>query len=201
MKSFAPLLLLIVGSFTTYSQIDFEKGYHIDNNGNRVEGLIKNVDWDNNPLDFLFQHVGDAEPRRVTIEQSAEFGISNVSRFVRATVDIDRSSEKVSELSAVRAPQFNKEQIFLKTLVQGKASLYEYVGGGFQFDDQVKFSAGIEAEFILSDIKQNETCWEATRSGTQILVRWLLWWDILYFSSVVYKPDLNILLLLPKGAN
>jgi hypothetical protein len=172
MKSLVLLLLLIIGSFTTYSQIDFEKGYYIDNNGNKVEGLIKNVDWDNNPTDFLFQQAGDAEPQRVTIQQSAEFGIDNVSRFVRATVDIDRSSEKVSELSTVRAPQFNREQIFLKTLVQGKASLYEYVGGDIQRffyeADSVALQQLVYKSYLYKDvINKNLTYREQIRSAFQ----------------------------------
>jgi hypothetical protein len=38
MKSFTLLLLTFLGRITTYSQIDFEKGYYIDNNGERIDG-------------------------------------------------------------------------------------------------------------------------------------------------------------------
>ena len=34
-----------------------------------------------------------------------------------------------------------------------------------------------------SAIKRNETCWQATRSGTQTLAQWLLWWDIHCFNA------------------
>lgn len=129
MKSPVLLLLLVIGSYTAFSQINFEKGYYIDNDGKRVEGLIKNVDWDSNPYEFQFQQTAGAEPRTVTIEQASEFGIDNVSKYLRATVDLDRSSEKLSELTTVRAPDFKKERIFLKTVVEGKASLYSFVDG------------------------------------------------------------------------
>jgi hypothetical protein len=170
MKSPVLLLSLIIGWSTASSQIDFEKGYYIDNNGSRVEGLIKNVDWDNNPENFLFKQAVDTEPRQVNIDQSSEFGIDNVSKYVRATVDLDRSSDKVSELSTVRAPDFKKETIFLKTLVQGKASLYVFVDGDvqkfFYQADDVPLQQLVYKSYLYKDIiNQNLTFREQIRSA------------------------------------
>lgn len=35
-----------------YSQISYEKGYYIDNSGQKTECLIKNNDWLRDPTDF-----------------------------------------------------------------------------------------------------------------------------------------------------
>lgn len=128
MKKFILSLLAIIVSLPTYSQIKFEKGYYISNDGNKVECLIKNMDWENNPTEFLYKQAEDAEPKRATIEEVKEFGVYNISRYVRATVDIDQSSNDISKLSTMRAPEFSREEIFLKVLVEGKANLYVYVG-------------------------------------------------------------------------
>ncbi len=36
------------------AQTKFEKGFYLDNNGQKTEGLIKNIDWLNDPkkIDF-----------------------------------------------------------------------------------------------------------------------------------------------------
>jgi hypothetical protein len=52
--------------------------------------------------------------------------IYNFSKFVRAVVKIDRSSEDVSILSELKDPVFKEEKLFLKLLIEGKANLYVY---------------------------------------------------------------------------
>ena len=37
------------------AQISFEKGYYIDNSNQKVDCLIKNVDWKNNPTSFEYK--------------------------------------------------------------------------------------------------------------------------------------------------
>ncbi|WP_286419829.1 hypothetical protein [Myroides odoratimimus] len=36
------VFLFLATSLVGFAQINFEPGYYVDNNGNRVEGLIKN---------------------------------------------------------------------------------------------------------------------------------------------------------------
>ena len=45
------LLLLLVSILTVnvYSQISLEEGYYIDNSNQKINCLIKNLDWKNNP--------------------------------------------------------------------------------------------------------------------------------------------------------
>lgn len=117
------LLLFTVNS---YSQINFEKGYFIDNENRKVECYIKNVDWEVNPLSFAFKLSEDGEVQQATLEKVKEFGIFNRAKYMRVSCDIDRSKQDVSKLSRGRLPEFKRELLFLKVLVEGKASLYSY---------------------------------------------------------------------------
>lgn len=126
-------LLLVLAtafiSFNCYSQINFEKGYYIDNEDQKTDVLIKNIDWKNNPTEFEFKLSEDNESRNATIKTVKEFGIYNVSKFSRHQVNIDRSSGNLDLLSEDSRPRFNEEELFLEVLIEGKANLYLYNDG------------------------------------------------------------------------
>lgn len=131
MKKIAFTILLSLSALLTYSQIHFEPGYFIDNSGNKIDCLIKNTDRMINPVEFEYKLSENASPKIASIDAVREFGILNtIHRYVRATVLMDRSSEKVAELDNRYAPDFQKEVIFLRVLIAGKASLYAYYGSG-----------------------------------------------------------------------
>lgn len=120
--------LLIFLSFTTISlsQIKYEKGYYIDNSNNKVECFIKNMDWFNNPDNINVRLNENGDTKNLSIENIKEFGIYNTSKYVRAKVKMDRSSEIADKISSNRNPIFNEELLFLNVLVKGDATLYLY---------------------------------------------------------------------------
>lgn len=120
-------LLTTILSFNCYSQISFENGYYIDNNNQKVNCLIKNLDWESNPTEFKYKLSENSELIKKTIKSVKEFAILNASKYVRSLVKIDRSSNKVDELDNDRRPTFQEEELFLKVLVEGKSTLYSYV--------------------------------------------------------------------------
>lgn len=120
-------VLTIFLSFNCYSQISFEKGYFIDNTNQRVNCLIKNVDWKNNPTEFKYKLSENSEVIKATIKTIKEFGINNISKYIRSSVNIDRSSDNFNNLSNDKNPIFQNKTLFLKVLVEGKANLYQYV--------------------------------------------------------------------------
>lgn len=128
MKKF--ILLLILLPISLISQTLFESGYYIDNNGTKIDGLIKNTDWKNNPTEFEFKKNENDKPVVINIDFSKEFGVFNKFKFTRETVDIDRSSLYEKEYSSTKAPVFKKETLFLKNLVSGKANLFSYEDEG-----------------------------------------------------------------------
>ena len=126
MKKQLLLFLFTILAFNCYSQIAFEKGYYINNSDQRVDCLIKNLDWTNNPTEFKIKLSEDTTPKTINLKSVKEFGIHEVSRFVRFTVNIDISSDNIKHLSKQKEPIYDKKQFFLKVLVEGKANLFEY---------------------------------------------------------------------------
>ncbi len=121
---------ILIASFNCYAQITFEKGYFITNSGERVECLIKNIDWRNNPSEIIYKLNDNSLKKHHTIKNIKEFGVYNTSKYINVTVDIDQSSAKIKSLSYDRRPEFKTKKVFLKTVVEGKANLYSYTQKG-----------------------------------------------------------------------
>lgn len=114
----------MIVTMNCYSQISFEKGYFIDNDGQKTECLIKNSDWNNNPIEFEYKITENDEIKIGNLETVKEFNINNSSKYLRKTVKIDVSSDYVGSLTKTKNPVFQEKQFFLKVLITGKASLY-----------------------------------------------------------------------------
>lgn len=127
-KTLFMLLACTFLSFTTSAQILFEQGYFIDNAGQRIECLIKNVGWKNNPTKIEYKLKEEAEPITLTVQDVKEFGISDLVKYQRFKVLIDRSSnsDNVNKLSITRGGEFKEELLLLKVIIEGKASLLAY---------------------------------------------------------------------------
>ena len=124
--------LLIYTTFITvfsYSQITFEKGYFINNLNKKIECFIKNVDSRNNPTSFKYKIFESDNEKSIGIDSVKEFYIYKASKYIRKTVKIDRSSNKLNKLSRNKKVILKEEQIFLKTLIEGEANLYLFEDG------------------------------------------------------------------------
>ena len=108
------------------AQIIFEPAYYIDLNDNRIEGLIKNMDWRSNPSQFDFKSSEEAEVQVLTIIEVKAFGFESGIRFTRFNVNIDQSKNEIDQLDTERNPKFKAETVFLKQLVKGSISLWVY---------------------------------------------------------------------------
>ncbi len=100
--------LIVVINLSSFSQIKFEKGYFIDNNGVKTECLIKNMDWRSNPSEFVHKQNETSSVTKLNINTVKEFAV-NSTKYTRFLVNIDRSSEKVAQLSQKRNPVFKEE--------------------------------------------------------------------------------------------
>ena len=132
MKKQLLLLLTTIISLHCYSQISFEKGYYIDNDLQKISCLIKNNDWKNNPTEFEYKLSENSESKKADIKLIKEFGVNNISKYIRANVKIDISSNLIAQLSNEKKPLFKQKTVFLKVLVEGKSNLYEYVEGNLR---------------------------------------------------------------------
>ncbi|MGE5942973.1 MAG: tRNA modification GTPase [Flavobacteriales bacterium] len=161
MKNQLLLILLTILSLNCYSQISFEKGYYIDNNDQKINCFIKNIDWKNNPTEFEYKLSENSELVIATIKSTKEFGIDNVSKYVRSAVNIDKSIENVNSrilISKEKNPVFEEEELFLKVLLEGKASLYSFQEGNtekfFYSKDGSKIEQLIYKRYL--DIENNK---------------------------------------------
>lgn len=128
MKLKITMIILFLG-LNSLAQIKFEKGYFITNDGQKVEGLIKNNDWLQNPNYLIYKKTIDAEQKKLTVKDVKEFGVYASSKFIKAIVNIDKSSNLLRELTEFKEPKFEKEEIFLKVLIEGDANLFSYKNG------------------------------------------------------------------------
>jgi len=126
MKKNLLTLFLFIISYSGYSQIQYENGYFINNSGNKIECLIKNIDWRNSPKKITYKLSNNDTNQEIGIESIKEFSINNISKYIRATVLIDRSSSNVNKLSKIRKAVFKEEVLFLKVLIEGQSNLYQY---------------------------------------------------------------------------
>lgn len=113
-------------SLCSFAQINFEPGYFITNNGEKTECLIKNIAWKNNPTDFEYITAKGEPSRKATLTDVKEFNVGNAYKFKRFTVKMDRSSNNLATLSSQMSPDFKQETLFLKVLVEGEVTLYQY---------------------------------------------------------------------------
>lgn len=120
--------LLVLLSQAAQAQITFEEGYYIDNEGRKVNCYIKNVEWKNNPVSFEYKINHEKDVLRANIDEVQAFRTGDLN-YIRAKVNIDRSSAMIGELSKHFGPDFNEETLFLKEIVRGDAKLYSYIDG------------------------------------------------------------------------
>jgi hypothetical protein len=119
-------IISIVISVECYSQISFENGYFVNEANKRIECLIKNIDWKDNPTDFKYKETLEGEVKRIDLRHVQEFQIYDDSKYVKALVKIDRSGNDPENISNNKNPVYREEELFLKVLVEGMASLFQY---------------------------------------------------------------------------
>ena len=179
MKAEFTTIILILIILNSFAQITFEKGYFIDNNNQRVECLIKNNDWKDNPKEFEYKLAENVGHETGTTSTLKEFGVLGYSKFVKADTKIDLSSKDASTFSKTRNPEWTQEQVFLKVLVEGKATLYYFERNGLiRFFYSVPDSAIkqlIYKEFISENEKISENftfrgqLWNDVKCSTTIM--------------------------------
>lgn len=119
------LVILLFICFNSFAQIHFEKGYYIDNNGVQHDGLIKNVEWKNNPVKFEFKQNDSSISMKLDIQEVSEFSVKNLL-YKRFSLPIDRSSSVIEKMSSEKNPVFKTETLFVLLLVEGEQNLYSY---------------------------------------------------------------------------
>ena len=125
MKTKLTSLLLFINIFM-FAQTKFKEGHYINLNNEKISGLIKDYDWKNNPTEIEFKLNEVSELIILKKEQIKEFEIYNNSKYINVNAKIDKSSNLNNQVTQERELIFTNENILLKVLVEGEASLYQY---------------------------------------------------------------------------
>lgn len=120
-------LLLLLTTMTSFSQIEFEKGYYITNDGTKIDCLIRNVAWEYNPNEFDYKLNETDNYKVAKISDVKEFNVANAYKFVRYTTNVNISKLDMERVDLFKDPKLEVKTIFLKVIDQGNATLYEYV--------------------------------------------------------------------------
>lgn len=126
-KLLALIVCYLYFSLSSFAQIQFEPGYIINNENNKVKCLIRNVDWLDNPSNFQFKLLENDEILEGSVANVKEFSVDGYVKFVRSTVELDTTNSiERSSLSRSRSPQWSTKTLFLKEIVAGSSGLYAY---------------------------------------------------------------------------
>jgi hypothetical protein len=131
MKSLS-VAFFFVASLTAYAQVVYQDAYIINENGEKITCLIKNLDWLSNPDKIQYKLSADGEVIEGLPSALKEFRVEGFPRYISATVDVDMSSVNFHDLSDNRNPMWEKKTIFLREVVPGKFGLYAWVNGNMK---------------------------------------------------------------------
>ena len=126
MKKLTITFLFLAISSICHTQIKYEKGYFINNEGQKVNCLIKNVDWKNNPTKIQYKLSENSLTKTLTTKSINAFEIFGALKYIRAEVQIDRSDKDLKKLSTQKEPIFTTETLLLRVLIEGQSNLYMY---------------------------------------------------------------------------
>lgn len=138
-KSTIVLLFSVLSIFIAQAQVKFDKGYYITKDGKKIECLIKNKGWYENPTEFSYKRTNSKHVATLTVDKTREFVVEGEYKYISAEVNIDQSPTDLRNLSHQRGPIFEKKLVFLRVLLEGKATLYSYRKDG---DDHFFYKIG-----------------------------------------------------------
>lgn len=125
-KAFSLIVIIFIFVVSVYGQKSYEKGYFINNNGIKTDCLIENKDWELSPKELFFKLTAESVRQKLSMDTISTFEIIGVSKYITKTVQIDKSSSDITNLSPVKNAVWQNEKLVLKVLVEGKAFLYMY---------------------------------------------------------------------------
>ena len=125
LRSYCLILVGILCASVCFGQASYKPGYFIDLKGNKTECYIKDNDWKGNPRSFDYKTTEFGATQKMDTDDVSEFK-AGTTRFVRAKVQYDQSSQELSKLSINNNPEWTEGNLWLKVVVDGKSTLYHY---------------------------------------------------------------------------
>ncbi|PNW27380.1 outer membrane beta-barrel protein [Formosa algae] len=131
-------LIFLLSILTSYSQTNYVEGKIITNDNETISGFINDKQWISTPSKIEFKQ--GENTKIYTSNDILGFEIGE-NRFISKTVSLDVTNQSLNQMEIGDKAEFENKRIFLNTLVEGKASLYEY------FDYRSHFFIKINDEF------------------------------------------------------
>ena len=169
---FNTLLVLFLVSLNATAQNKsketYIKGYVITSENKTIEGLLKTNDWEFSPQKVTFK-TSTGEEKVYEMKDLTEFGISDSIKYVKTIVNMERSSD---QYSINRNPEYVLETVFLKVLLEGEASLFEYkepyLNRFFYSKADKEFEPLVYKKYVNSEGKNGENNTYQQQLSTQI---------------------------------
>lgn len=125
MKNTFYLLFVFLFSIASYCQENYQAGYIIDLKKDTLNGFIDYRNWEKNPKKISFKTTIEGAKTYYMPNSIVKFKVAD-EIYESAIIQIDNSSDKISELTYNNKFEYTTDTVFLQTLVDGVKSLYCY---------------------------------------------------------------------------
>jgi hypothetical protein len=114
------------------AQIEFQRGYYVDNHNDTIQCEIKNKGWSFIPESFTIRNIDNSETYKILTEEIKLLKISNKVKFVKILVQEDISDNNPEKIALDKNIEYTETERFLRVLVESKYSLYVAEEGRFK---------------------------------------------------------------------
>ncbi|NMM48098.1 hypothetical protein [Marinigracilibium pacificum] len=108
----------------SFSQYKEGNGYLILKDKSQKQGIIQFKNWDSAPDSITI--ISNELKEKISTSDLIEFGVDNEFKFIKKNVEIDIKRRYLGKITNQRIPELREESLFLKVLIEGKASLYKF---------------------------------------------------------------------------
>lgn len=127
MRQLSTLIIWVLSCTAAAGQVSYEPGYYTDLDGMTHRGFVLNELWTTVPTEFRFAFGRRGQlGRTITVREARAFGVDGADRYERAVVPVDAALLLGEPLGRQRQPNYEALEVYLRVLVKGPATLYEY---------------------------------------------------------------------------
>lgn len=131
------ILFFLFFSVLLNAQVKFQEGYIIDNSDKKIQCLIKNMDWKQNPKSIIYKLNEDSSEETLVVNDLKEFQIYDTDNFYKRY-----PINKAVTGNFYEKMQLTNDLVLLKVLVDGETDLCELHSNGtyyffYQKNDQL----------------------------------------------------------------
>ncbi|MEO1484316.1 MAG: hypothetical protein AAFU57_01125, partial [Bacteroidota bacterium] len=121
-------LLVLLPFQVLLAQTKYEKGYMVTDSGDSISCYIKNYKWLNSPSNIVFKKTLSASEQIMNASEIKLFQIEGYSKYLKINDSLPITDRFTSDKGLNSTPKRFFAEVFVKQLISGKASLYEYRG-------------------------------------------------------------------------